>query len=338
MSSSALPLSRTVHPHWRRLLPGIALCAGLAAAATALHAVPGLSILSAMILAILLGMLFHNLAGTPAWAKPGAAFSVRWILRGAIVLLGLQLTVQQLREAGLTSLAVIAVTLAASFVFTKALGRVLKVDAKLAELIAAGTAVCGASAVIAVDSVTRAPDEDVAYAVACVTVFGGIAMFAYPALYPLLGLTPHAYGLWAGASIHEIAQVIAAAFQHGADAGHTATIAKLARISLLAPLVLILGLVRARQGAARSGPLPLPAFVLGFVAMVALNSAVAIPARLHADLNQVTAFLLALSLAAMGLHTDIRKLRAKGLRPLLLGAAAFVFIAVFSLALIRLTT
>lgn len=335
-SASALP---AFHPHHlRRVVPGVALCASLAAAATALHAIPGLSLLSAMILAILLGMLLHNLVGTPDWARAGTAFSLRWILRGAIVLLGLQLTVQQLGQVGISSLLVIAATLAASFIFTKTLGRALGVEARLAELIAAGTAVCGASAVIAVDSVTRAPDEDVAYAVACVTVFGGIAMFAYPALYPLLNLTPHAYGLWAGASIHEIAQVVAAAFQHGADAGHTATIAKLARISLLAPLVLILGVMRARPGGARSGPLPVPFFVLGFVAMVALNSAVAIPVRLHGDIAQITSFLLALSLAAMGLHTDFAKLRAKGLRPLLLGAAAWIFIAVFSLTLILLFT
>lgn len=320
----------------RRVIPGIALCAALAAVATMLHALPGLGALSAMILAILLGMLLHNLFGTPAWAKPGAAFSVRWILRGAIVLLGLQLTVQQLAEAGVSSLLVVAATLAASFVSTKWLGRVLGVERKLAELIAAGTAVCGASAVIAVDSVTRAPDEDVAYAVACVTVFGGLAMFAYPALFPVLGLTPRAYGLWAGASIHEIAQVIAAAFQHGPEAGHAATIAKLARVSMLAPLVLVLGLMRARKGEARQGTLPLPGFVLGFVALVVLNSVVSIPVRLHAGIAQVTTFLLALSLAAMGLATDIRKLKAKGLRPLLLGAFAWLFIAGFSLMLVGL--
>ncbi len=334
MSSPALSASHPVHSQRRRILPGVGLCAGLAAAATALHAIPGLSLLSAMILSIILGMALHNLFGTPDWARPGAAFSVRWILRGAIVLLGLQLTVQQLGQAGLSSLVIIAATLAGSFVFTKWLGRVLGVEHKLAELIAAGTAVCGASAVIAVDSVTRAPDEDVAYAVACVTVFGGIAMFVYPALYPFLHLTHRAYGLWAGASIHEIAQVIAAAFQHGADSGHIATIAKLARISMLAPLVLILGLLRARNSGPRQSALPLPGFVLGFVGMVALNSAAVIPVRLNADIAQLTAFLLALSLAAMGLHTDIRKLKAKGLRPLLLGAAAWIFIAGFSLTLI----
>ncbi len=330
----SVPATLPFVPAGRRILPGVALCAALAALATALHAAPGLGVFSAMILAILLGALFHNLVGTPGWARPGAAFSVRWILRGAIVLLGLQLTVQQLGEAGLSSLAIIAATLIASFVFTKWLGRVLGVERKLAELIAAGTAVCGASAVIAVDGVTRASDEDVAYAVACVTVFGGCAMFVYPLLPDILHLSPRAYGLWAGASIHEIAQVIAASFQQGPAAGHFATIAKLARVSMLAPLVLVLGMHK--PGAPSRGKLPLPGFVLGFIAMVCINSINLLPANLHTDLTQLTAFLLALSLAAMGLGTDIAKLRAKGLRPLLLAAAAWLFIAGFSLTLIEL--
>jgi len=327
LSLTHLPSTRLSH-----LAPGIALCVGLALAATALHALPGLGVLSAMILAILLGMALHNVWGTPHWAKAGATFAVRRLLRLAIVLLGLQLTVGQLGQVGVRGLAIIAATLAATFIATKMLGRVLGVEAKLAELIAAGTAVCGASAVIAVDGVTRASDEDVAYAVACVTVFGGIAMFLYPALVPLLHLAPSAYGLWAGASIHEIAQVVAAGFQDGTVAGHAATIAKLARVSLLAPLVLTLGFTRAR-GAKAS--VPLPGFVLGFVAMVLLNSAAVIPPTIKADIATLTTFLLAMSLAAMGLGTDIAKLKAKGLRPLLLGAAAWIFIAGFSLVLVE---
>lgn len=336
MSTHALPARFPIPAVIRHAAPGVALCAALAAAASLLHRVPGLGVFSAMILAIVLGMLLHNLFGTPHWAKAGATFSVRWILRGAIVLLGLQLTVQQLAQTGFTGLAIIAATLGATFVFTKWLGRRLGVEAKLAELIAAGTAVCGASAVIAVDSVTRAPDEDVAYAIACVTVFGGIAMFLYPALYPFLQLTPKAYGLWTGASIHEIAQVIAAAFQHGTDAGHAGTIVKLARVSMLAPLVLVLGFLRrGHHGGAQRGAPPLPFFVLGFVAMVGLNSLGVIARPALGEIAQVTTFLLATALAAMGLGTDVKKLAAKGLRPLALGAAAFLFIACFSLVLIR---
>ena len=227
-----------------------------------------------MILAILIGIAFHNLVGTPARAKAGVTFSLRRILRLAIILLGLQLTAAQVAEVGPKGVGVIIVTLLATFAFTKWLGAILGVDRKLAELIAAGTSICGASAVIATNTVTNAHDEDVAYAVACVTVFGSIAMFAYPLLPGLLQLSPHAYGLWAGASIHEIAQVVAAAFQDGKAAGDFGTIAKLSRVMMLAPVVIGLGFLtrlRAEETHHRAAA-PVPWFVLGFVALVGLNS------------------------------------------------------------------
>ncbi|AMS42103.1 MULTISPECIES: YeiH family protein [Aminobacter] len=324
-----------------RLLPGLLLAAGIAALAFALRHLPGLGSFSPMIIAIVLGIAFHNLAGTPDQAKPGVAFSMRKVLRFAIILLGLQLTASQVAEVGITGVAIIAATLVATFTFTVWLGRLIGVEQKLAELIAAGTSICGASAVIATNTVTKASDEDVAYAVACVTVFGSIAMFGYPLLPGLLQLGPHAYGLWAGASIHEIAQVVAAAFQDGQQAGEFGTVAKLTRVLMLAPVVITLSLAarqRARSSRATQGgtTAPMPWFVLGFIAMVGVNSLVDIPADAKTWIVALTTFLLTMALAAMGLETDIRKLRAKGLRPLFLGLAAFLFIATFSLMLVKL--
>lgn len=162
--------------------PGLLLTAVIAGASFALRLVPGIGTFSPMILAIVIGIAFHNLIGTPARAKTGVMVALRKLLRLAIILLGLQLTVAQVMQVGLSGIALIALTLVATLLFTIRLGRLLGVERKLAELIAAGTAICGASAVIATNTVTDAPDEDVAYAVACVTVFGSIAMFAYPLL------------------------------------------------------------------------------------------------------------------------------------------------------------
>jgi len=326
-----------------RLLPGIALAAGIAALAFALQKLPGIGVLSPMILSIVIGIGFHNVIGTPSRAKSGVTFSLRRVLRFAIILLGLQLTAQQIAEVGFAGLAVIAATVVGTFVFTKWLGRLIGVERKLAELIAAGTSICGASAVIATNTVTDAHDEDVAYAVACVTVFGSIAMFLYPLLPGLLHLGPRAYGLWTGASIHEIAQVVAAAFQAGREAGNYGTIAKLARVTLLAPVVITVGLLASRkrshlQGVAARKPVPIPYFVIGFIGLVILNSLVAMPVGAKEWIAAGTTFLLSLALAAMGLETDIRKLRAKGLRPLLLGATSWLFIAGFSLILVDLTS
>jgi uncharacterized integral membrane protein (TIGR00698 family) len=325
--------------HAAGVWPGLFLTAIVAAAAFALRQIPGVGTLSPMILAILLGIGFHNIVGTPSWAKAGATFSLRRVLRAAIILLGLQLTISQVIEVGGRGLLIIALTLVATFAFTVWTGRLLGVERKLAQLIAAGTSICGASAVIATNTVTEAHDEDVAYAVACVTVFGSIAMFTYPLLPGLLHLDPHAFGLWSGASIHEIAQVVAAAFQDGQQAGEFGTIAKLSRVMLLAPMVIALGLMARRSStapAANAARAPMPWFVLGFIALVGVNSFVAISADMKTIIIAVTTFMLSVALAAMGLETDISKLRAKGARPALLGALAFLFIAGFSLLLIKL--
>lgn len=341
--ASATPVDEHAHHRATSIGPGLLLTAAIAGGGFGLRQLPGLGLFSPMILAILAGIVFHNVIGTPQRAKAGVAFSLRRILRFAIILLGLQLTVQEVIQVGATGIAVIALTLASTFLFTTWLGRLLGVDRKLTELIATGTSICGASAVIATNTVTQAHDEDVAYAVACVTVFGSIAMFVYPLLPGVLHLDPHAFGLWSGASIHEIAQVVAAAFQDGKQAGEFGTIAKLSRVMMLAPTVIVLGILAARR-AARHGHAqsqarpPLPWFVLGFIALAIVNSFVIIPAEARSVIVPATTFLLSMALAAMGLETDVAKLRAKGIRPFLLGLSAFVFIAGFSLMLVKMTT
>jgi uncharacterized integral membrane protein (TIGR00698 family) len=324
----------------RAAFPGVLLSIIVALSAFALRAIPGVGFLSPMILAVIVGAAMRNSGAVPPAAQAGLRFALRRILRIAIILLGLQLTLGQVAAVGASGVAIIAVTLVSTFAFTIVGGRILKVDRRLSALIAAGTSICGASAVIAANTVTRAPDEDAAYAVACVTVFGSLSMVIYPLLLPFLPFGEHSYGLWTGASIHEIAQVVAAAFQGGADAGHFGTVAKLSRVMLLAPLVLAMGWFMARtrgnDECADSRAVPVPWFVFGFVALVGVNSIVVIDPDLKRLLIQVTTFLLTIALAAMGLETDASKLRARGLRPLLLGSAAWIFISVLSFLLIAM--
>src|ERR1700737_746092 len=333
---------RSTTQRWHSRLPGLFLTSIVAGTAVAIRLLPGMANFSPMILSMIIGIAFHNIVGTAAWAKQGVTFSLRRLLRIAIILLGLQLTSSQVIELGDRGLGIIAATVLATFAFTVWIGKLLGVEPKLAQLIAAGTSICGASAVIATNTVTNADDEDVAYSVACVTVFGSAAMFVYPLLPGLLHLDPRGFGLWAGASIHEIAQVVAVAFQDGQKAGEFGTIAKLSRVMFLAPMVIAIGLLAARgakggksAGASSARP-PVPWFVLGFVALVGINSVVTIPAGARAWIIAATTFLLSIALAAMGLETSIGKLAAKGFRPALLGAFAFLFFATFSLTLIKL--
>jgi uncharacterized integral membrane protein (TIGR00698 family) len=321
------------------ILPGVALAGAIAGAAFLIRYVHGIATFSPMILAIIIGMAFRNLVGTPPLLQPGIAFSLRRLLRVGIILLGFQLTFVQIAAVGPRGLLIAAMSLAATFVFTVWAGRQLKVGRALTELIAAGTSICGASAIVATNTVTNAHDEDVAYAIACVTIFGSVAMFTYPLLPGLLHLDFHAYGLWSGVSIHEIAQVVAASFQNGQRAGEIGTMSKLARVMLLAPTVMALN-IRSRffreSTAAKAAKPPLPWFVLGFIAIVGFNSLVNIPVETGKAIATLTSFLLSVALAAMGLETDVAKLYAKGVRPALLGALAFLFIATFSLTLIKL--
>tara|TARA_E500000318_G_C3557882_1_gene211980 strand:+ start:49 stop:1089 length:1041 start_codon:yes stop_codon:yes gene_type:complete len=321
------------------VLPGVLLAGCVAAVAFALREVPGVSALSPLILAILIGMAIRNLIGTPEVAKAGMAFCLKRILRAGIVLLGLQLTIQQVLAVGGAGVALLVVTVLATFIFTIVLGRILGVNAGLTQLIAAGSSICGASAVIAANTVTRARDEDVAYAIACVTVFGSLSMVLMPLIGGALELAPRAYGLWTGASVHEVAQVVAAAYAHGAEAGEFGTIAKLTRVMMLAPLVLTLGMLAARRACAEGGTAgraapQVPWFVLGFIAMVGLASTGWVPEATQQVTTPLTQFMLATALAAMGLETDVRKLAAEGLRPALLGAGAWLFISLFTLGLV----
>lgn len=322
-------------------MPGVAFMGAIAAIAFGLRQLPLIGALSPMILAILMAISYHNVFGTPAWAKPGIKFCLRRILRLGVAMLGLQLTVAQIAEVGGRGVAIILATMIATFLFTTRAGAALGVDRKLAQLIAGGTSICGASAVIATNAVTRASDEDVSYAIACVTVFGTVAMCLYPLLPAVLHLDAQAFGLWAGASIHEIAQVVAAAFQDGQEAGKFGAIAKLSRVLMLAPMILALGVVAARKARPMPGghqgqadQPPFPWFVGGFLVLVIVNSLVEIPDRPR--IAGATTFLLTAALAAMGMETDLRKLRAKGLRPAALAALSFIFIACFSLILIKL--
>jgi uncharacterized integral membrane protein (TIGR00698 family) len=335
-------------PHWTSgltaLLPGLFLTSSIATLAFLVRSISGAGAASPLMIAIVIGMLTRNLLGVRAEDQPGIVFSMRRVLRFGIMLLGLQLSLAQMIAVGAGGLIIIAATLAATFAVTIWLAPRFGVDRKLAELIAAGTSICGASAVIATNSVTRAPEEDVAYAVACVTVFGSASMLIYPWLSAFLHMPAHAYGLWAGASIHEIAQVVAATFQAGQQAGEFGTIAKLTRVMLLAPMVLAFGYAAARRTrAAETGgdrPLrqatPVPWFVLGFVAMMLVSSLDLIPGAAKAELSQGTTFLLTIGLAAMGLETNLRKLAAKGWRPLLLAAASWLFISSVSFVLVEL--
>lgn len=317
-------------------LAGLLLVALIAACAMALRALSGLAALNPLILAVIAGAAVGTLWPVGPALRPGLALASRPLLRCGIVLLGFQLTLGQIAGLGPGALAVATLVLGLTYALVRRIGPLIGVPAPLSGLIAAGTAVCGASAILAANSVLRADDEDAAYAVACITVFGTLAMLAAPLLALPLGLEGIAYGIWTGASIHEVAQVTAAAFQLGPEAGQAGTVTKLMRVMLLAPLVLAMAVAARRGGTAAEGRAPMPWFVLGFVAVVLLNSALPLPPEVLSVARHTAGFLLAMGLAAMGLTINPGLLRARGLRPLALAAMATVIAMATAAGLILL--
>jgi len=322
-----------------RLLPGLTIVIVIAILAAMLRRVPGLSMLSPLMLAVLVGMLLGHLYSLPPRCLPGIGFAGRRILRFAIVLLGLQLSATQVLAIGIDGILIVTFVVTTTYMVITRIGAGLGVDARLTSLLAAGTSICGASAVAAMSTVNQASDEDVTYAMAAVTVFGTILMFLLPVVGLALDLDEREFGIWAGASIHEVAQVTGAAFQYGNAAGEIGIIVKLTRVMMLAPLVLVVGLWLHRSRSAGSedaAPPAFPLFVLGFIAAAAVNSFVSLPTDIRGGILSVTTFLMSMALAALGLQAHVSRLKAKGMRPLALGAMGTVLIVGLSLGLVKL--
>ena len=317
----------------RQVVPGLLICLVIAIASIRLKEATGLAALNPVVVALAVGIALRGVIGLPAMLKPGAAFAVRPLLRAAIVLLGLQVTIGQLASVGVGALGLAVASVALTVPFTIWLGTVLRVEPALAQLIGTGTGICGASAIVAANQVSRGSQEDVAYALSVITLCGTVALLAYPALSPLLGLSPRAYGLWAGSSIHEVVQAVGAAAAGGPVSAETGTITKLARVVLLAPAILALGawVGRSQGGARQSMKAPMPWFAFGFLGMVCVASTGLLPPIVDQVGRQLVPLMLAASVAALGLNTNLAALRAKGIRPLLLGIGATVFVSVLGL-------
>lgn len=336
----------------RRLLPGLALSAALAAAGVLLGRIDWLQNhgFSALTLAIVLGMLVGNtvyprLAATGA---PGVTFSKQNLLRLGVILYGMRLTTQDIGHVGLTGVAIDALVLGSTFALACFVGtRWLGMDRKTAMLIGAGSSICGAAAVMAAEPVVRARAEQVTVAVATVVVFGTLAIFLYPVLFDLnqhWHVIPggvHAFGIYAGSTIHEVAQVVAAARSIGPEAANSAVIVKLVRVMMLAPFLIMLSawLARddahgdARDGAARSVTAALrkinvPWFAFAFVGVVLFNSLHWLAAPVVSVVTELDTALLAMAMAALGLSTQVGAIRKAGVKPLLLAAILFTWLVV----------
>lgn len=321
----------------RAVLPGMTLCVAAAGASFGLSLLlPGVS---PLIIAIALGLLATNALRLPAVLSPGIDFSAKKLLRAGIVFLGLQIVLADIVDLGAPMLLVVVCIVGGGLLGTVFLGRLLGVRPGLALLTACGFSICGAAAVAGAAGVTDPNDEaeeDTITAIALVVLFGTLMIPLLPLVANLLGLPPEAAGRWAGGSIHEIAQVVAAGDIIGGGAVTAAVIVKLARVLLLAPVVAILSIRQqclgtatdrsSSRGSTRRPPI-VPLFVVGFVGMMLIRSFAPLPPGALIFGGGVQTGLLAAAMFGLGCGVKVRSLMAVGLRPFALAALSTLLVA-----------
>jgi uncharacterized integral membrane protein (TIGR00698 family) len=324
----------------RSLLPGLLLAALLGSAAfwlAELRWVRDHLHMSALLIVILLGMAWRSFRPVPTRTLPGVRFAQRPVLRWAVAGLGFRLSLGELWRIGAPALGVVTISTFAALFFGWWIARRFGLGEKLAILLGVGGAICGASAVVAADSVVQAERRDTALALGIITLLGTAGILLYPALYHVLGMSEFIYGVWDGASLHEMAQVVAAGFGVSDEAARVATVVKLARIALLAPVVLGLSWVLARrhQEVGRAAVAPVPWFLVLFVVFAAINSTGWIPESWVAIIRRVDLWLLAIGMAAVGLQIGLKDIRDAGWKPLMAGTLQWAFLSLGSLLLAR---
>lgn len=324
-------------------LPGLAIAASIAAVAFVVEYLiknNTAGVISPLVIAVVLGALTSNLGWLPENCRVGLGFAARNLLRLGIVLLGLQLSFSQVRELGAPGLALVIVVVAATFVGTQWLGKKMGLSPGLSLLVATGFSICGASAIAAMRPVSDADDDDMAYAIALVTICGTLAIFLLPVIGELIGFSGAQFGSWVGASVHDVAQTVATAASGNDDAQDAAIVVKLTRVMLLAPLVAAVSFTRrqklnrtiATDSKTQKAKLPpiVPLFVVGFIAAISINSSFNLPSEFLSNVKWLEKSLLACALVGLGAGVDARKLRRVGTRPLALGLISWILIATLS--------
>jgi len=298
-----------------RLWPGSLLCGLIAVAG---HAVAGLHGGPPLLYALLFGLCFNFLAADPQ-TRPGIDCCARHLLRIGVALLGARITVTQIAGLGLNTVVVVLAAVASTLVVAALLARALRLPLAQGLLSGGATAICGASAAMALSAVLpRSREQERFTLVAVVTVasLSTLAMVVHPLIVRVLQLSPPLAALFIGGTIHDVAQVVGAGYSLGPAVGDQATLVKLLRVALLAPVVLVIGLLPLSRSAAGDGPKPplLPGFLLAFLALVGLNSLGGIPVRWTPLLNDVSRMAFAVAIAALGVRSSWRAVLQAGWR------------------------
>ncbi|WP_394739207.1 YeiH family protein [Natronococcus roseus] len=320
----------------RELLPGLlALCLGAAFA----RGVEGVVGFNALLVAIAVGFVVANTVGVPKRLEAGIATHGLWLAAG-IVLMGASVTLGTVLETGALVLAIVVCVSAGTILTVELLARnVFGITGRLGSLLAAGSGICGVSAVVAVAGAIRARENQIAYAAATVLLFDAVTIVVYPIIGDLLGLSGTVFGVWAGVSMFSTGPVVAVGFTHSELAGQWATMTKLARNALIGVVVLAYASYYARSGggsrpSARTLLEEVPTFVLGFFALMVVASAGLLSASQRAAIEEGYGWLFLFAFVGLGTEIRLAELRSTGLLPAIVVLTSLVLVSTLSLVVL----
>ena len=334
---------KTIANNIKNIIPGFVTALLIAAIAKWLESLLPIHLIGASVIALFIGMLINQMKKPGKTLSIGLKFTSKKILKFAIILLGASLSIGTILEVGKMSLTVMIFTLLTCFGGGYFIGKALKLDWKLSNLISAGTGICGGSAIAAIAPVIDADDSDIAYAMSATFLFDMVMILAFPLMGQALGLSDMAYGLWAGTAVNDTSSVVAAGYAYSEVAGDFATMVKLTRTLAIIPTVIIFSLISAHLKAkSQNGNNEsnrnkvkitglLPWFIIAFLIMAVINSIGLIPASVSTTLKGISKFLMVAALAAIGLNTDFREMKKSGLNPMIHGfiiSALVVIVAI----------
>lgn len=320
----------------RELAPGFMVSLIVAAAATFLSEHYGAPV---MLFALLLGMAL-NFLSADGKCKAGIEFTARTVLRIGVCLLGMRITLEQIAGLGWKPVALVvilvAVTICVSVVAAKALG----FQRLFGMLTGGATAICGASAALALSAaLPNHPQKERAtlFTVIGVSALSTVAMILYPMIANWFGLSPQDAGVFLGATIHDVAQVVGAGYSMSPETGDTATVVKLMRVAMLLPVIVCAAMITRMQGADPTGKRPplLPWFAVGFLILACVNSTGWVPAVVQGGVNELSRWCLVISISALGMKTQLKELASVGIKPILLMVGETVFLVALVLALMH---
>ena len=333
-----MPNIQAIHLRTRELMPGLIVSAVVAAAASFLSEHYGAPV---MLFALLLGMGL-NFLSADGKCKAGIEFTARTVLRIGIALLGMRITLGQITALGwqpvVMVITVVAVTISASEEEEKTLG----FNKFFGMLTGGATAICGASAALAISAaLPNHPQKEKAtlFTVITVSALSTVAMIIYPMIAQWLALSPQAAGVFLGATIHDVAQVVGAGYSMSTETGDTATVVKLMRVAMLLPVIVCAAMITRMQGSEDgTGQRPplLPMFAVGFLVLACINSTGWVPPVIQGGLNDLSRWCLIIAISALGMKTQLKELASVGMKPILLMIGESIFLVVLVLTLMKL--